>query len=205
MNNNPAAWAQAFDKLQSEQQLALQHVADQVLQTIRDEHLKTRREVAARDALTAQREAEKTQHKMLLDALFLPEYRSRREQVSEAHANTFQWIWELDHTQPLLPAAWDSFPKWLQEEGYIYWICGKAGSGKSTLMSYVLESLETRSLLDSRVTVSQTVILDCIFWKPGSHLQRSILGMLRSILYQAWNAFPCITLTIAQGLPEYDS
>ena len=55
---------------------------------------------------------------------------TRREMVRAAHQNTFQWI--LNDEGPDTQLA-TGFSKWLKQERGVYWISGKAGSGKSTV------------------------------------------------------------------------
>ncbi|EXL40009.1 hypothetical protein FOCG_17404 [Fusarium oxysporum f. sp. radicis-lycopersici 26381] len=75
---------------------------------------------------------------------------------------------------------WDSFTDWLVSDKPIYWISGNPGSGKSTLMKYLLESRKTsKSLTKWR---KGTVILSHFFWKPGTRMQRSFKGLLCSLL-----------------------
>jgi ABC-type siderophore export system fused ATPase/permease subunit len=61
----------------------------------------------------------------------------RIESIPEAHASTFEWIFNAPPQSADTP-SWDSFPAWLtQRDSSIYWITGKPGSGKSTLMKYL--------------------------------------------------------------------
>ena len=50
----------------------------------------------------------------------------RREQVQDAHRETFRWIFQSDHET--------GFAKWLPSGDGIFWIHGKPASGKSTLI-----------------------------------------------------------------------
>lgn len=79
---------------------------------------------------------------------------------------------------------WDNFGDWLRSESKLYWISGKPGSGKSTLVKFLIGSLLTREALE--VWKPDTTILSHFFWKPGgSPMQRSIKGLLCSLFYQA--------------------
>ena len=77
---------------------------------------------------------------------------------------------------------WDNFSDWLKSESNIYWISGKPGSGKSTLMKFIVESPATKEALQSWAT--DTLIVSHFFWKPGSTMQKNTKGLLCSILYQ---------------------
>lgn len=65
---------------------------------------------------------------------------SRQEEVSGAYIGTFQWIFDAttDDTK-----AWDNFAQWLESGDGVYWISGRPGSGKSTLMRYIVEEPNT--------------------------------------------------------------
>src|SRR5690348_6917526 len=72
----------------------------------------------------------------ILDSLYFSEMDDRRNQIKQAHEKTFEWI--LRHHETEDP-AWDDFVKWLESDGGhpIYWIRGKPGSGKSTLVRHL--------------------------------------------------------------------
>jgi hypothetical protein len=76
---------------------------------------------------------------------------------------------------------WDSFTDWLVSDKPCYWISGNPGSGKSTLMRYLLENHKTSKYLKKWRKV--TVILSHFFWKPGTRMQQSFKGLLCSLLW----------------------
>jgi hypothetical protein len=61
----------------------------------------------------------------------------RHERIAEAYKKTFEWIFSDPDTEPCKKASWISFSKWLESSSSLYWITGKAGSGKSTLIKYI--------------------------------------------------------------------
>lgn len=63
----------------------------------------------------------------------------RQNRIAIAHESTFQWIFHDDPTEISNSNTrdWSSFPKWLESDEQVYWITGKAGSGKSTLMKFL--------------------------------------------------------------------
>ena len=81
------------------------------------------------------------------------------------------WIWETD------------FPKWLSTSDRPYWINGKPGSGKSTLMAYLAVSKQTMAHLRLR---------DENYWtghfyfdyRAGKNLPNNITGLYRTLLHQ---------------------
>lgn len=78
------------------------------------------------------------------------------------------------------------FSTWLQSGSGIYWICGKAGSGKSTLMKYLTKNDRTRHLLSTWADAHNTTCSLChVFFKAiGTGDQKSLDGLARTLLYQ---------------------
>ncbi|PVH76810.1 hypothetical protein DL98DRAFT_424831, partial [Cadophora sp. DSE1049] len=117
---------------------------------------------------------------------------NRYEEIQEAHSETFDWIF-CSAEQSGLP--WNDFAKWLRQDAGIYWINGKAGSGKSTLMKHIYDSRHTAEYLrewcDKRLsTTSQCCIATFFFWNSGTDLQKSQQGLLRSLLFQVLSHNP---------------
>ncbi|KAF4334898.1 small s [Fusarium beomiforme] len=78
---------------------------------------------------------------------------------------------------------WERFGSWLQTNDKLFWIQGKPGSGKSTLIKFILNNGNTRQLLDS--WSPGTRVLSHFFWKIGSDPQNSIKGLLCTLLHDA--------------------
>lgn len=95
--------------------------------------------------------------------------------------------YDFNHTcGPASTATFDCFPCWLAERpGQPYWLCGKAGSGKSTLVKFLMGHKKTRRLL--KKTHGPTLILSHFFWLSGSPIQRSLQGVALSLLSQFLN------------------
>ena len=98
---------------------------------------------------------------------------------------------------------WDSFPDWLESSQHsLYWIRGKAGAGKSTLMAYIIRDARTRKHLVEWVSPdNQLHILSHFFWKPGTPYERSVNGLLRSLLYQILMAVPAVADAVLAEFP----
>ncbi|KAJ5381502.1 uncharacterized protein N7496_003930 [Penicillium cataractarum] len=97
------------------------------------------------------------------------------QSLIDAHKSTFDWIF----TKP-----GPGFVDWMSTEGGVYWINGKAGSGKSTLMKYLFENPALRQILSASDSSCQWAIAGFFFWSGGSQNQRSLVGLLRTVLYQ---------------------
>jgi len=120
---------------------------------------------------------------------------ARRGAVSPAHERTFQWIFEPpQNTGNATPGGppWANFVSWLEKDDtdQIYWITGKPGSGKSTLMKYIVESGQLESHLQR--WAGETSVKTAVFysWNAGTDEQRTEIGLLRSILHQYMTQMP---------------
>ena len=107
----------------------------------------------------------------------------RFEEVSEAHQSTFQWVYQNKRDG----RKWDSLSDWLTSDGQIYWVNGKAGSGKSTLMRFIYGHSETLKLLQKWSGGKEIMIAKYFFWNSGSEEQRSQAGLFRSLLFEVLN------------------
>lgn len=117
----------------------------------------------------------------ILSSFLFHTMEQRQEHIAEAHARTFEWIFQ--DTQ-LHKKPWDNFPHWLESQSGIYWICGKAASGKSTLMKFIREHDMTRNRMNAWAKPHQLVCGHFYFWNTGTSLQKSQAGLLRSLIYQ---------------------
>ena len=71
--------------------------------------------------------------------------------------------------------------EWLNGHHRFLWLKGKAGTGKSTIMKNMLEELRNTESLRSFSIVSY------FYDASGVELERSILGLLRTVLYQVFS------------------
>ena len=138
----------------------------------------------------AKAEAEGLAHQKLLDSLFFPEIVSRQEQISEAFKGTYQWIFDSPSSKRVTNVRWSNFRDWLETSDGIYWISGKPGSGKSTLMKFIVNEDQTLQLLETWKQDGRLLMISFFFWRPGSDLQKSATGLLRSLLYQIASQWP---------------
>jgi hypothetical protein len=118
---------------------------------------------------------------LLLESLRFPEMDDRYETISEAEMNTFGWIFD---DMPSTGRSWSSLSNWLRRSGGIYWISGKAGSGKSTLMRYIYEHPKTQEYLSLWAGDPPLHLAGFFFWNSGALQQRTQAGLLRTLLYQ---------------------
>lgn len=126
----------------------------------------------------------------------------RETSITPAHAKTFQWIFEKGTEHQI---HWEDFGKWLESESQLYWITGKAGSGKSTLMKFIsapqsgrmplaegvkttdppeISGLRCTEYLNKWSGDNQLLIGSFYFWAAGSQIQTSTEGLFRTLLHQ---------------------
>ncbi|KAK7892679.1 hypothetical protein LTR67_006915 [Exophiala xenobiotica] len=103
----------------------------------------------------------------------------REDHITIAQGGSYAWLSD--------PAV--GLRSWLLSDDRIYWIRGKPGSGKSTLMKYLSQNLETIVGNDHS---TQCEYLWFFFNARGSYLQKSFEGLLRSVLYQLGKGNPSI-------------
>lgn len=115
----------------------------------------------------------------VLDNLRFRQMKLREHEVSNAHHSTFKWIFDNEHSE-----SWDDFAHWLRNGTGCYWINGKAASGKSTLMKYIVGNSRTATALRQWAGDSYLLTLSFFFWHSGTFLQRSQEGLYRSILFE---------------------
>ncbi len=138
--------------------------------------------------------------KAFIDSLYFPEILSRQERIADAHTQTFEWIFDGSGNKVF---SWDSFVDWLEQGEGIYWINGKAGSGKSTLMSHIVQNQRTNDCLktwsETEARSRELCVLKFFFWSAGSQMQKSTLGLLRSLTYQIVKIYPELTSLLAES------
>ena len=120
-----------------------------------------------------------TRCQRIVSSLTFKEMPMRHVQIPETYANTFAWMLE---DYPFRP--------WLEGSGGTFWIDGKPGSGKSTMMKMLSNSPRTREILRTWSVSNKLVISSTFFWSSGYPMQRSQLGFLQSLLYQVLRHFP---------------
>ncbi|KAL1883971.1 hypothetical protein Daus18300_000079 [Diaporthe australafricana] len=139
----------------------------------------------------------KTLKERLLSTLAYPDMLVREQSVAKAHEKTFHWIFQSEKQQD---RPWASFCQWLEApDKQLYWITGKAGSGKSTLMRFISQPPATAdfssqpgspnseprcsAFLRRWAGCQPLLVVSFYFWAVGSPMQRSKEGLLRALLH----------------------
>jgi predicted ATPase len=132
--------------------------------------------------------------KAVLESLRFPTITERYEAIAEAHKKAFEWIFQpmVDEEIPN-GVQWNDFVEWLREGQGIYWINGKAASGKSTLMKFIYDNPKTRENLVHWGGGKLLHVAKFFFWWAGTKIQKSQDGLLRSPLYEILRQMPQVT------------
>ncbi|RKP04824.1 hypothetical protein THASP1DRAFT_20642 [Thamnocephalis sphaerospora] len=132
--------------------------------------------------------------------------RFRHDRIERAHAETFSWVFE-DHAAAVRGRVSLHFRDWLRNRDGIFWIRGKAGSGKSTLMKFLCGDGRTRdNLLGWSRGPQHLVVAKYFFWSAGTPIQKSQEGLMRSLIYdilcQRPERIPLVQKRLAQRHDE---
>ncbi|KAE9364398.1 hypothetical protein N431DRAFT_488965 [Stipitochalara longipes BDJ] len=114
----------------------------------------------------------------------------RFETVTEAHRKTFEWI--LQPRQNDGEVIWSDFVQWLREGDDLFWITGKPGSGKTTLMKFIYENPATEEHLRVWAKDTPLYVSGFFFWWAGTEKQKSQEGLLRTLLYSLLRQMPIL-------------
>lgn len=145
---------------------------------------------------------------IILESLQFPGMERYHQRPLESHPGTFDWMFDqrsrlhdCDFTSPRRPQRCHSqetchefeadlrkhasrLQSWLETSDDIFWVQGKAGSGKSTFMKFLFEHQQTQVYL-RRWAAGDVIAAAFFFWRAGSsELEKSYLGLLRGLLYQ---------------------
>lgn len=118
----------------------------------------------------------------ILKGLRFEHIRERESRIETAYKATFHWV--FDQNIPV------NLGSWLRTGSGIYWIEGKAGSGKSTMMKYLLQHEETSRSLQQWANGKELFIGSHFFWTMGTEFQKSQIGLLRTMLFQLLKRHP---------------
>ena len=121
----------------------------------------------------------------LLSSLRFRNMTAREVQIDEveAHQSTFEWLW----------ASSNPFVSWLQNLKPLFWVQGKPGSGKSTLINYVKGHSRTKDLLrisNGQPHQSWRIIHFFFDFRARSETSNNFDGLLKALVYQLAQSIP---------------
>jgi ankyrin repeat protein len=117
----------------------------------------------------------------LMEALKFDQMDTHLQTISTAHAKTCQWLFAREEYK-----TWRD-PGALRIHNGFFWIKGKPGAGKSTLMKSALRYGEK---------AHEDIKISFFFNARGVELERSLEGMYRSLLYQLLEQLPHLSAAL---------
>ncbi|CAN9384256.1 unnamed protein product [Alternaria alternata] len=117
----------------------------------------------------------------LMDSLRFDQIDARYATIKNAHAKTCKWLLrKSEHTEWLDPTR-------LSDHHGFLWIKGKPGTGKSTLMKFAFgQASKSRK---------SNIVIAFFFNARGETLEKTIIGMYRSLLLQLLDKIPTLQCT----------
>lgn len=123
-------------------------------------------------------------------SLSFPDIEAREDEIVEAFEGTCKWIFDPPIDKENNAPKWHNFRQWLEAGKAVYWISGKPGSGKSTLMKYIVDEPRTARYLSEWERDTELIIVTFFFKDLGTELQKSVTGLLRSMIWQITRYWP---------------
>ncbi|KAI1091145.1 hypothetical protein F5B19DRAFT_285669 [Rostrohypoxylon terebratum] len=132
------------------------------------------------------------QNRVLLDSLKFDQIDARHMTIKNAHSKTCRWLLKKSEFRDWLD------PNKLDEHHGFLWIKGKPGAGKSTLMKFILAN--------SRKNMKKKTIISFFFNARGDDLEKSTVGIYRSLLLQLLEQLPGLQRVFGSlGLATWNS
>jgi len=157
------------------------------------------------------RKIEDRNYKLCFFAIYITmAWKIARNESQKAHQATFQWIFETDRMND---KKWSNFKDWLESDSRLYWMTGKAGFGKSTLMKFISQRFPDSPGEEPRCWKhlkhwagdDHLVIATFFFWNSGFPIQMTQSGLFRSLLNQILNLPSDTKLCLfVDSLDEFD-
>jgi ankyrin repeat protein/nucleoside phosphorylase len=116
------------------------------------------------------------QRQRFLDSLRFDQIDARHATIKPAHAKTCKWLLSRSEYRDWLD------PTKLSDHHGFLWIKGKPGTGKSTMMKF--------AFANAKKTMMDTTVISFFFNARGEELEKSTLGMYRSLLLQLLDKLP---------------
>ncbi|WPA97511.1 uncharacterized protein RHO25_002121 [Cercospora beticola] len=129
----------------------------------------------AKDSSTADQNVNETLSKhrqTVLDSLRFQELGARQAILKDAHKSTCEWI--LEHPE---------YAKWSHSDCGAFWIVGKPGAGKSTLMKFIYSKAD-------KAKSEHEFVFGFFFNARGNTLERTTNGLYQALAFELLSAFP---------------
>lgn len=141
------------------------------------------RDLMAKLALS---ERDMTREQGILRSLSYEHHFDRYQSIAPAHKKTFSWVFHPANTS----SEGKRLVQWLQHGQGVFWITGKPGSGKSTMMKFLCDDTRTITALQEWACDKKLSIVSHYFWLSGTSIQKSQEGLCRSLLQGIFQQCP---------------
>jgi ankyrin repeat protein/nucleoside phosphorylase len=121
-------------------------------------------------------------------SLKFSEIDARHATIQDAHPDTCSWLLARPEYHDWI--ASDKFP---DHHGF-FWIRGNPGTGKSTIMKWTLDA--------TQYNMTGSIVINFFFNARGDTLEKTVLGMYRSLLFQLLDRLPGLQCILALRPPK---
>ncbi|KAK8103282.1 hypothetical protein PG984_016428 [Apiospora sp. TS-2023a] len=125
----------------------------------------------------------------LLKRLHFTSISTRERKIEKAHKGTFKWLANPSAQANQLKSC-PHFFHWLRDGDGIFWLHGKPGSGKSTFMKFAFAQESVAESLQHWADGCKLFKASFYFWCAGYPLQKSLEGLLRTLLFKILQQMP---------------
>ncbi|KAJ6784596.1 hypothetical protein PWT90_05520 [Aphanocladium album] len=131
----------------------------------------------------------------LLKSLAFKSNVARHDTIPEAHQQTFSWVFTSNKPEEASSSDY-SLRAWLERGSGIFWVSGKPGAGKSTLMKFIADHESAQKALSIWSAPKRSIIVSHYFWCAGTQMQRSHNGLLQTLLFEILRQLPDVIETL---------
>ena len=136
----------------------------------------------------------------ILESLRFPTMLKREVSIKEAQPTTFGWLFE-NNQKAAERGVKTTILDWLRAGTDVYYVSGKAGSGKSTLMKLFYDHPKPVAALRTWAKVAGKEVLTAIFffWNAGTDMQKLQQCLLQTLLYNILRQSPALVFSACRS------
>ncbi|KAL2075767.1 hypothetical protein VTL71DRAFT_710 [Oculimacula yallundae] len=113
-----------------------------------------------------------------------------RSQTQILNALRFKGMGARAQTTQITSRPQNIIPRLAHQRRGSFHISGKMGAGKSTLMKYLVNHPSTKINLKKWAGSRRLIFAQFFFWKPGDRLEKTLEGLIRSIVHTILSELP---------------
>jgi NACHT domain-containing protein len=171
---------------------------DTLKDAMKHEDYQTRQEVTDIRRHKETRKIGQMRSDQLIHSLWFDSINARRTQIQDRYCETFEWVYRANDEDPR-----SRIRQWMNSEEPLLWISGKAGSGKSTLMKYIVRDERTIEQLNQLSGAYK--VYSYFIWNSGALIQRNLKGMYCSLLYGMLRHDARLSALLLEAQPGLDT